>query len=323
MKIKLGNNSYSFPEKWHELKPNQYHMLCEQLFDYTNGNLSIDELRAKFFCAVIGMEFKPSDDKNDLLWENIYRLSNEFRFFLKINYKGNLSPVPIELREQLKKRTPDEINSAEPIIRWVKKLKYTYAIDAVFAKNLLPSIQLKDKKLYGYRFNLSAKFLKTTLTAQQFVYASMALDAYFKSNDENDLNMLIAILYGKDNPDLFAELNPVTKFAVLLNFQAVMAFLMNKTKYSIIWHRGSNSNNTEKKKNRYAVGAADSLYSLAKLGYGSIEELTEINLVRYLDLLLKNINDSVMMLHDHEVSVADIAERTGLSIPLITEIIES
>lgn len=320
LKITLGKNKYSFPEKWHELKPDQYLALCRRLFEYANGKLAVDELKAKFFCDIIGIEFKKRDNENDLLWENIYRLSREFTFFLKIDYKADLKPVDLELRRKLRKFSPDEIYTDDPVIKWVRRQKYKYSIDAVFAKNLLPSIMVGEQKVYGYRFELNGSLLKTTMTAQQFINASMALDAYDKSHKDKDLNLLMAILYNKDNPDYFNKVDPVIRFAVLLNYQAIMAFITRKTKYSIIWHRGKKQE-PKKEKNTYAVGAADSIYSLAKLGYGSIDDLSNYNLVRYLDLLLKNIVDSAHMLKDNDFDLAKISEHTGLSIELINQII--
>lgn len=319
IKLALGKNSYSFPEYWHELKPQQYLLLCQQLFDYINEKISIDEARARWFCSMIGIEFKPKDDKNDLLWENIYRISREFTFFTKIEYSKSISGIDKDLRKKLYKYPPEEINSDEPMLRWAKKLKYQYILDATFAKNLLPSIQVGEKRVYGYRCKLIGNLLDTGLTAQQFIDAGTALDEYSKSKDESHLDLLISILYKSELQQL-KKLDPVTKFAVLLNYQAFVSFLIKKTKYSIIWHRepGKKSN---KNKNRYEVGAGESLYSMAKLGYGTIEELSEINLMRYLDLLLKNINDSVNTLDQYKVSIVEIAERTGLSVLLVNEIL--
>lgn len=319
IKFNLGKNSYSFPEAWHELKPHQYLLLCRQVFNFINGKITVDEMRARWFCSMAGIDFKAKDEKNELLWENIYRISREFVFFTKIEYSKPLKSVEPELRKKLHKYLPSEINTDDPVIRWVKKLEYQYKIDAVFVKNLLPSIKLGEKKVYGYKCRLLGNLLDTNLTAQQFVNAGMALAEYEKSKDEKNLDLLISILYNTELQQL-NNVGAVTKFAVLMNYQAILSFLMHRTKYSLIWYRDPSAKQ-KKNENRYAVGAADSLLSLAKAGYGSIDELSEINLVRYLDLLLKNLNDSVHALNEYKLSPIEIAERTGLSVALVNEIL--
>lgn len=321
IKITLGKNSYSFPEAWHELKPQQYLLLCQQLFDFINGKTTIDEVRAKWFCAMTGIDFKAKDDKNDLLWENIYRISREFTFFTKIEYEKSLSAVDPELRKKLYKVPANEINSDDPVLRWVKKLKYHYVIDAVFVKNLLPSIQVGEKKVYGYKCQLIGNLLDTNLTAEQFINAGMAIDEYHKSKNEQHIDLLVSILYKIPDLQQLKKVGPVTKFAVLLNYQAIVSFLMRKTKYSLIWYREPGAK-TKTNNSRFTVGASESLLSLSKLGFGNVEQLSEYNLIRYLDLLLKNIVDSVKTLNDMKESVTKISERTGLSIPLITEILD-
>lgn len=321
IKVTLGKNSYSFPEAWHELKPDQYILLCANIFEYVKGDITIDEVRAKWFCAFTGITFKKADNNNDQLWENIYRISREFTFFTRIEYEKELDLIEKQLRRKLRKTPPDEIHSSDPMLRWVKKLKYEYTLDAVFAKNLLPSLSIGDKKVYGYRFDINGSVLNTTLTAEQFVNASMALDAYHKSKNNADLNLLIHILYPKSSIESIEKIDAISKFAVLLNYQAIVAYLMQKTKYSIIWYRKPDKKQ-KTHKNNYAVGASESLYALAKLGYGSIDDLASMNLLRYLDLLLKNIIDSVNMLNDYKLSIIEISDRTGLPVELINEILE-
>ncbi|MCK5560928.1 MAG: hypothetical protein KAJ51_10060, partial [Thermoplasmata archaeon] len=205
--------------------------------------------------------------------------------------------------------------------RWAAKLNHQYVIDAVFARNLLPEITINGRWIHGYRFELSGNLLTTNLTARRFIDANMAYNEYVNDPQPEHLDMLVKTLYFYDQPPLLqksiANISPRVKFAIVLNFQAIMAFLMQKTRYAIIWNRESKPGS----ENKLAVGMADTIYRLAKDGFGTVETLDNQNLITYLDLLLKNIIDSVNALHDNEINLGEIAERTGLSIAQIKTII--
>lgn len=322
----LGDNTYEFPDRWEELDKNQYLELVDSLIDYSSGKANALGCRATWFCNMAGIDIKRRDNLNDLFWENIYRAASLFTFFFEVEYfdaatgdKKTISHLPREIRENLRKNSPDTLPNL-PEYRWASKLEYRFVIDAVFPKNLLPDVIVFGKSYPGYRFNISSSVFSTSLTARDFIDATMVYNQYVETRDPENLRQLIGLLYFKNvqsSEKLVREVSERDSFAILLNFQAILAFLMNNTRYSIIWSRKS-STASEKK---LSVGVADSIYMLSKQGYGSVGELSRQNLVVYLDLLLKNVIDSVHMMHNNNATIEEIATETGLSITQVKKII--
>lgn len=322
----FSDNQYTFPDSWYELNPLQYQALVAVLLDFANGSITADAARAIWFCSIANINPQVVTDaaSGQLASENIYRASRELTFFLKIEYSEKIDHLSKESRKLLHKRPPEELPQT-PEIRWASKLQYTYVPDTVFAAQLLPEIKLKKEVFTGYRAKLTGGILDVSLNAQQYIDANTLLDEYYKSLNYELLNDLLSILYfpGHYNSEeiqlhagKFETVSPIIKHAVLLNFQALTQFLALKTKYGLMWSRITN-----KKAPQISVGFGDTIYSLAKLGYGTVEELSHINLMKFLDLSLKNIIDTVSYLNENEVSLAEIASKTGLSIANIQKLI--
>lgn len=322
----FGDNTYEFPDRWEELSKLQYLQLVDALMDYSTGKANAMGCRATWFCNMAGIDIKRRDNQNDTFWENIYRAANLFNFFFEIEYfdkatgeRKSISHFPREIREKLRKNIPDSLPDL-PEHRWVSKLAYRYVIDAVFAKNLLPDITIAGKSYPGYRFGLSCSVLTTSLTTRDFTDATMVYNRYVESKDPENLRQLIGILYFKNVQNaekLIIQVPDRVSFAILLNFQAILAFVMNKTRYSIIWTRKA----AVSQENKLSVGVADSIYMLSKQGYGSVNELSRENLVVYLDLLLKNVIDTVLFMHNNKSTIEEIATETGLAIHQVKKII--
>jgi len=322
----FGANTYQFPDRWEELSKNQFLQLVDALMDYSAGKSNALGCRSTWFCNMAEIDITRRDNQNDIFWENIYRAANLFNFFFEIVYfdkatgeRKSISHLPREIRENLQKNSPDQLPDL-PEYRWASKLAFRYVIDAVFAKNLLPNITIAGKSFPGYRFNLSGSVLSTSLTARDFIDATMVYNEYVTSHDPENLRQLIGILYFKNviNSEKYISQVPErVSFAILLNFQAILAFLMNKTRYSMIWSRKA----VENRENKLSVGVADSIYMLSKQGYGSVNELSSENLIVYLDLLLKNIIDLVQFMNANKSTIEEIATETGLTINQIKKII--
>lgn len=322
----FGDHTYEFPDRWEELNKLQYLQLIDALMDYSSGKANAMGCRATWFCNMAGIEIKRRDNQNDIFWENIYRAANLFNFFFEIEYfdkttgeKKSINHFPREIRENLRKNSPETLTDL-PEYRWASKLTSHYVIDAVFAKNLLPDITIGGKSYPGYRFSLSCSVLSTSLTARDFIDATMVYNEYVENKDPENLRQLIGILYFKNVQNseiLIFQVPDRVSFAILLNFQAILAFVMNKTRYSMIWTRKAAVSN----ENKLSVGVADSIYMLSKQGYGSVNELSRENLVVYLDLLLKNVIDTVLFMHNNKSTIEEIATETGLSINQIKKIV--
>ncbi len=306
LEFRLNNNTYYIPDKWEELSEGQFLYLSELLLQYSLGNLSVTEVRAKFFLHLVNLNIEKLP-KNDLLFENIYLISRQLTFFLKIEYrdKKQFSFFSLETQKFLKRCVPEDLFPS-PEIEMASNMEYNFVIDAVFSKNLLTHAG----GAVGYSFNVEGGFISTSLTAEDYVQAVALYGAYIESGNPIHLKMMAVVLYPGGSSFTDAEQN-----AVFLNFGAIQSFLYN-TKYGILWKRKSSNRN-----NKLTVGFMDSIYTLSSEGYGSHIEVKNYNLVTYLDLLLKLLINSVKTLHSYELPLPEIAEKTGLTVEQLNTII--
>jgi len=313
--LHLKKKAYDFPSEWNELSPEQYIYLTKLLRLYQQGILKAGEVRVMYFLKVAGLiprRFRKKE-KEDLYSENVYRASNMIGFFFKLVYHNqkafdNLDP---ELQKLILRTDPDDLPD-KPEIRAARKLNRHLEVDAIFPNNLLPV--LPGTKLKGFRFNLDNEFLDTSITASQYVDAYSVFEVWAERNDRNSLNLMAAILYQGDSYSskkaheqlpIIEKLPEDVKYGVMLNFMAIHLFMSKRTKYAILFS-GTGSD----KKGKISLGFHDSIYSLIKAGYGDVEN---DNLVKFLDLMLKELKDSVKALHDMDMKLDEIASKTKLT----------
>ena len=167
----------------------------------------------------------------------------------------------------------------------------------------------------GFRMNRIGEVLNTDLPAGDFIDATTLHDQYMKSGSEEILNQMVSLLY-KLPEGVAASIPAGTRAAILFNFRAILLFLTHQTQYGILWKAGK-TNQDEK----ISIGFVDSLYSLAKAGYGDTTRLKTISVVEFLDLLLKEVIDTVKTLKDAKMDLTKIAEVTKLSLNQIQSIL--
>ncbi len=306
LEFELNDNSYKCPDKWEELSSEQYLFLSDLLLQYSLGKISVTEVRAKLLQKLLQLDFKRLP-KGSLLFENMYLISRQLTFMFKIVYEDQkqFSFFSEDTQKMLERYLPEDLYPS-PEIELAEQMKCHFAIDAVFAKNLLP----QAGGVQGYEFDVEGGFVSTTLTAEQYVQAVTLYGAYVKSGNQEQLEMLANTLYPDGENFTEAELH-----GVFLNFGAIQTFLYN-TKYGILWQRKSTGKN-----NKLTVGLMDSVYTLSSEGYGNLVEVKNYNLITYLDLLLKQLIDSVKTLQSYELKLPEIAEKTGLSIEQLNTIV--
>jgi hypothetical protein len=317
------NKKYHYPNQWEELSPEQYLMLIILLLEFMQGNIGAQEVRLAYFLNVSNINPKAIIKRNrNRFHENMFRISRTLNFMFRYEYPaGALDEIEPELRKALGKTLPNDLPDHVEL-QYVKKLKRQTLPDFVFAKNLLPEIEINGKKYSGYIFELHDEIIHATLTAEQYVNANLLYGKYIDARNPSYLDMLVATLYCPKGADAisFAEtaskLDHIAKQAVFICFQAIQTFLATRTKYAILWNR-----KPADKKDKFSLGLSDSIYSLSSAGYGSLTEVAQMPLTAFFDLLLKNIIDAVKTLHDMKIKKDEIAEKTGLSLTQINKII--
>lgn len=322
----FGDNEYSFPNSWEELTQEQFLALLPYLEQYSEGSLSVSDVRALWFMDIAGLTGMKLNNKNkDFFAENIYRMAHEFTFIFDIEYpKGSLDNIDPELRKAVRKTPPEDMEQT-PEVRYLSKLDYTYKIAACWCKNLIPSFEHKGKTYKAYTVDLNGKMLSTSLIASQYIAATEALSQFEKTNETLYLRLLAACLYSpnaKFDTDLvpgfadeFKKLPEGILFGILLNFQSIMTHFRTRTKWNMLWNRKADTDV------KLSLGISESLYSLSQRGYCDYKNADTMPLLKFFDLMLKDIYDSVRMLKSHEVDLLDIAEKTGLSINQVKQIV--
>lgn len=315
------NKLYSIPNSWDQITPTLYLQLIKDILRMSRGELSPAMLRVNFVCNA--MEWNPSRIKDEEALANIAMLSEQVDFILNIAYPDNdaaLADLDSDTRKLFKKKAPEKV-LGNIMAQYLRRLDYRYCVDDCWCAQLIPFVQIGKKNiLKGYTINTSFSMLSCSLTALQYIEARSLLD------HTDSLPLMASILYS--DPDIkyssylahqrateFANLSPEFLYGIMLNFRAFNNYLFTKTDFSLL-----TASRLEEKK-LISTGALESLYNLSADGYGSAEEVEQMNIIQYLTILRKKIIESVRSMHTAEMKITDIEKETGLPIQILKQII--
>ena len=184
-----------------------------------------------------------------------------------------------------------------------------------FARQFLPTLASRA----AYTIGTQCDRLTCSLTALQYIEAIDALRA-----GEQQLPLLAAILYAPHPYDttqaldlvpLMSRQSPLHLLAVKVIFQALVNFLYTRTHFSLL------AQFKPAKPSPIATTMADTLYDLATEGYGTVEQVEQMNVVTFLSIMRKKTIDTVRSMRSMEISTPDIAARTGLPISVVNDIV--
>jgi hypothetical protein len=320
----LLKHEYEFPSEWEELNQEQALRIFTIIDRLKEKKVNLTHARAEFFMYLASLCI-PKEKREGAFWENVFQASSGFRFFYKYVYLGdefnNFSP---ETQKQLEKYLPEELEQT-PEVRIASKLQPGYIFDMVFGKNLVTSKVFKGKKLTSYSFTNDAGFINTSLTAAQYVDAITVLNEYKWTSEgpEQQLDLLCSILFCElpyktskafASRGIFCQLPRDFKIAVMYNFTAICQWLQTKTQYSILWL------GKKKEGKSIPVSASDMIYSISKAGYGSPEQVGQMNLTEMLDLMKKILLDSLRAMLAAKIKPIEVANATGMPMKLILEL---
>lgn len=329
LQIKFKKKTYELPNAWNELSQSQFVFLVSLLTQFSKGTLSANQVRTLLFLEVAGIRprrFRKSEQES-LFSENVYRISREMNFMFLVEYANEkaFAALSAEVQELLSKYLPEEITDDSAELRAALKLKKSVRVDAIFARNLVPIIQTRRGKFEGYYFDADGSILTTNLQADQFIEASVLYDQFLKTGEDLYLDLLVATLY-PDGPYQAAQvrqsvsrvsaIDADTKMAIFFNFQALQLFLQQRTDYAVLWWKKPDNSGSA------PAGVGDSLYSLAKAGYGDVKQLKKLSLIEMLDLLVKELRDAVQSLKSADKSPTEIMDATKLTLDQVTYLLK-
>ncbi len=316
-------NNYKLPSQWEEFSPEEFLTVARYISLFTEGAFTLHQIKVHLFYALTNFRIKRlKPNQRQRFTDNLLKLLENFNFFYEIIYSPaskfkNISP---KVRQLLRKQEPEKIE--EPEARFAEKLKRSYVPDLSIRRQLLPELRIsRRQKLKGYSFDC-CRIPETNMTAEQFIDANQAYEAFEESRDLAYLDLLTAILYcnpytsekARALTELIQSISIELKNAVLLNFLGILNYLFRETQYSVLFSQSGSKN---KKKNRLGISAI--LFSMSEKGYGSQQEVAGLNLFTFLDLIYKNISDAVNECLSLEMSKEEISEKLDIPMNVINE----
>lgn len=184
-----------------------------------------------------------------------------------------------------------------------------------FARQFVPVLAGRP----SYTISTTCSRLTCSLTALQYIEAVDALQA-----GSGQLPLLAAILYSSrpydtaralDLVPLMSRQSPLTLLSVRIVFEALVNFLYTRTAFSLL------AQFKPKPQSPIATTMADTLYDLATEGYGTVEQVEQLNVITFLSIMRKKTIDTVRSMRSMELSTPEIAARTSLPLSVINNII--
>ncbi|MEZ3418932.1 MAG: hypothetical protein K1V99_06105 [Bacteroidales bacterium] len=276
IKVSFKNKIYAIPTRWSELNQIQFMGVSEAMERFESGNCDFEEFKIMTTVAILQLNTKIMRP-TDALYENLFRISEKLDF-----------PYTIE----------EKHDSREVSLR------------VILDRQILP--QIYDYQ--GYEFSCRDGMAETSMSAERYVDAISLMQLYSKKRSDIVLDRLTAVLYagspyGIDSVKSVnaGEIPHRLKIAVYYNFRGILEWIKRLPKYDILYN-GTGSGNTAGS----PMGLEGSIYTLAKSGYGSYNDICNVNLFTYLDLLLDQSIESVRTLKGAGLKPTEIAEKMHL-----------
>lgn len=316
-------NNYDLPSTWEEFSPEEFLTVSNYITLYTEGKYTVDDTKILLFCALTNFRIERlKPDQRQKFISNLLNLLNNFNFFYEISYpESKFKNISVPIREQLRKIEPEKLS--DPEARAAIKLKRTYIPDLAIKCQLLPTLRISRRQLlHGYSFDCR-KVPETSLTAEQFIDANQAYEAFIDTRDMAYLDLFVAILYCKpytsDSARKLADtvkcIPASVKNAALLNYMGILNYLFYKTDYAILFKQ------SDKIKGKNKLGMTSILFSISEKGYGSLHEISNLNLFTFFDLIRQGVANSIQECLALEMQKSDIAEKLDLPLEVINEFI--
>ena len=197
--------------------------------------------------------------------------------------------------------------------------------DYAIRKNLLSSVRLFFRKYRLYSFKITDTIIVTDLTTQQFSNAHAAYTAFATSGLEVFLNLMMASLHLKKEVNSehldkyaqkFAKLSFSLKFAVYAEFSAMMNYLLTQSTYAAAF-----SGNGSDSRSKIQLGFEESVIQISKKGYATIDQVRKMNIIEFLDILLKEHIDIIVELKQNGMNKLEIAKVLKISMDELSKII--
>jgi len=324
----------NIPDKWAELSPVQYIGVCGVIAQVQSGKLSFFDARLRLLEVLTGYKrsrkrYNESDQQQ--INDNLHILASMIRFVFKPQYTDPeiLDVLSPELRKRLTTHFPFEIGEPHEVaqLKMVGNLlKYRISINLDIDRNHIPTIHHATGMYYGPLWNIdNNNILTTDILADEYIDALDYYKLYHQTNDIKYMHGLMAALYRKDRATYNSvEVQKTAQTTLTINagiltgvyffFQSIQEYLMERSAWSILFNK---SEATEPKSEKISLGMVEHLYSLSKEGYGGREQLGLLNIKDLLNLMFKQLKDTVNTLRGYKMKTHEIAQNLNMSIETI------
>lgn len=286
--IRFSRHSYRVPDRWDDFSQEnaeKFVRLCHAFDLFETGAIDFRTLEAGVAAALLGIDVTMVPKQNSVLAENIFRLTEKLRF--PYNFQDN------------------EDGSR------------TVSVNVTLRVNLLPEI----RRIKGYRFHITNDgMVDCDLTAEQYVDALSLMELYTSSRKAEVLDELFKVLYGGQNrgSSVLRKIPMVYKIAVYYNFRGILEWLKMLSDFRMIFAT------SEKKTSASSpLGLSGAIFTLSKSGYGTLQEIRNLDLMSYLGALVQLNIDGIYSLQSAGLKPGEIAEKMNLPmecvLPYITD----
>lgn len=272
---KLGKHTYQVPTRWDDITPDDSIMfirMCKAFELFERGKMDFPTFRLAIITACLDMDVFRLRKSNDIMAENLFRLSDYVKF-----------PYVI---------TENEDGSR------------TASVMVNLCRNLLPDI----KKNPGYIFCITPEgMVDCNITAEQYVDTLDLMELYTSSRKDDVLDNLFRTLYPGCR-----SVSRDFKVAVYYNFRGILEWIKKLPDFSLIFSSG-----TRKKTGNNPLGLSASIFTLSKSGYGTLQEIKNLDLLSYLGALVQLNIDGILSLQSAGLKPGAIAEKMNLPLECI------
>jgi len=320
------------PDQWDELTPELYTAVSGYIYEMVNGRMDVLDFRLKLLESLAGYrrsKQKFTAEEQRTINENLFRISEKIRFCIKPKYHNPevLDVLAQPLRELLKEKFPFEIYDQKfrAELKMVENLlQYGASIRLGMKKNPMEVLSVfvhefssKYNFYFGPYFMIDRNNLAVTdMRAGEFVDAYEYYSLYQRTQHMDYLDRLVFTLYRSDRKSYEpvvqlpkVEFSMGQKYGVFLFFQNLMEYLVNNPLFGILFNR-----TTDRPAPGISIGMVSTIYNLSAAGYGTKQDIAQLNLADYLSMMVKQMIDAVNQLKTLDKSPTEIAKE--LEIPV-------
>ena len=287
---RLSRHSYQVPDRWEDFTPGhkkQFVRMCQAFDLFEAGKIDFRTLEASISSALIGLDVAMLPKQNDILAENIFRLTERLRF-------------PFLFRDN------DDGSR-------------TVSVNILLRNNLLPKI----RRYRGYRFGITPDgVVDCDITAEQYVEVLSLMELYGKTRKDDVLNELFRTMYRKEERGS-RDAGKVTARASFWSPEGWRVAEECSSRgtpdrqkmvpdFRIIFTPGET-----KSGGRSPLGLSSSIFTLSKSGYGTLQEIRSLDLITYLGALVQMNIDGIYALQSAGLKPGEIAEKMNLPVECV------